>query len=577
MNLFADIRSLVIDCLDVLAAEGQLPGGLDYANVTVEPPRDPAHGDMATNAAMVLAKPAGLKPRDIAEALATKLAGDDRIASADVAGPGFLNMRLAATVWHGVVKAALTDPDYGRSAMGQGQKINVEYVSANPTGPLHVGHTRGAVFGDALASLLDYAGYDVTREYYINDGGAQVDVLARSVYLRYLEAHGQEVAFEDGTYPGDYLIEVGEALRAKVGDAFVDKGEQDWLDEVRDFATERMMQMIREDLAALGVSMDVFYSEKSLYGTGRIEAAIEDLRGKGLIYKGTLEPPKGKLPEDWEPREQTLFKSTEYGDDVDRPIMKSDGSWTYFAPDIAYHFDKVSRGFDALIDVFGADHGGYVKRMKAAVAALSNNAVPLDIKLTQLVKLYKNGEPFKMSKRAGTFVTLRDVVDAVGKDVTRFHMLTRKNDAPLDFDFDKVTEQSKDNPVFYVQYAHARVHSVLRKADVDVSDATLAGADLSGLTHPAELALAAKLAEWPRLVEIAARTHEPHRVAFYLYDLASELHALWNRGNDDTSLRFIQEGDSEATQAKIALIRAVSVVISHGLGILGVTPAEEMR
>ena len=577
MNLFADIRSLVIDCLDVLAAEGQLPGGLDYANVTVEPPRDPAHGDMATNAAMVLAKPAGLKPRDIAEALATKLAGDDRIASADVAGPGFLNMRLAATVWHGVVKAALTDPDYGRSAMGQGQKINVEYVSANPTGPLHVGHTRGAVFGDALASLLDYAGYDVTREYYINDGGAQVDVLARSVYLRYLEAHGQEVAFEDGTYPGDYLIEVGEALRAKVGDAFVDKGEQDWLDEVRDFATERMMQMIREDLAALGVSMDVFYSEKSLYGTGRIEAAIEDLRGKGLIYKGTLEPPKGKLPEDWEPREQTLFKSTEYGDDVDRPIMKSDGSWTYFAPDIAYHFDKVSRGFDALIDVFGADHGGYVKRMKAAVAALSDNAVPLDIKLTQLVKLYKNGEPFKMSKRAGTFVTLRDVVDAVGKDVTRFHMLTRKNDAPLDFDFDKVTEQSKDNPVFYVQYAHARVHSVLRKADVDVSDATLAGADLSGLTHPAELALAAKLAEWPRLVEIAARTHEPHRVAFYLYDLASELHALWNRGNDDTSLRFIQEGDSEATQAKIALIRAVSVVISHGLGILGVTPAEEMR
>ncbi|PWG18220.1 arginine--tRNA ligase [Salibaculum griseiflavum] len=577
MNLFADIRSLVIDCLDVLAAEGQLPGGLDYANVTVEPPRDPAHGDMATNAAMVLAKPAGLKPRDIAEALATKLAGDDRIASADVAGPGFLNMRLAATVWHGVVKAALTDPDYGRSAMGQGQKINVEYVSANPTGPLHVGHTRGAVFGDALASLLDYAGYDVTREYYINDGGAQVDVLARSVYLRYLEAHGQEVAFEDGTYPGDYLIEVGEALKAKVGDAFVDKGEQDWLDEVRDFATERMMQMIREDLAALGVSMDVFYSEKSLYGTGRIEAAIEDLRGKGLIYKGTLEPPKGKLPEDWEPREQTLFKSTEYGDDVDRPIMKSDGSWTYFAPDIAYHFDKVSRGFDALIDVFGADHGGYVKRMKAAVAALSDNAVPLDIKLTQLVKLYKNGEPFKMSKRAGTFVTLRDVVDAVGKDVTRFHMLTRKNDAPLDFDFDKVTEQSKDNPVFYVQYAHARVHSVLRKADVDVSDATLAGADLSGLTHPAELALAAKLAEWPRLVEIAARTHEPHRVAFYLYDLASELHALWNRGNDDTSLRFIQEGDSEATQAKIALIRAVSVVISHGLGILGVTPAEEMR
>ena len=577
MNLFADIRSLVIDCLDALAAEGQLPTGLAHDNVTVEPPRDPAHGDMATNAAMVLAKPAGLKPRDIAEALSTKLAADARIARAEVAGPGFLNMRLATGVWHDVIRAALTDPDFGKSDLGQGQSVNVEYVSANPTGPLHVGHTRGAVFGDALASLLDYAGFDVTREYYINDGGAQVDVLARSVYLRYLEAHGQEVAFEDGTYPGDYLIEVGQALKDKVGDAYVAKGEEVWLDQVRDFATARMMEMIRADLAALGVEMDVFYSEKSLYGTGRIEAAIEDLRGKGLIYRGTLEPPKGKLPEDWEPREQTLFKSTDYGDDVDRPIMKSDGGWTYFAPDIAYHYDKLSRGFGALIDVFGADHGGYVKRMKAAVAALSGETVPLDIKLTQLVKLYRNGEPFKMSKRAGTFVTLRDVVEAVGRDVTRFHMLTRKNDAPLDFDFDKVTEQSKDNPVFYVQYAHARVHSVLRKADVNVSGAALAGADLSGLTHPAELALAAKLAEWPRLVEIAARTHEPHRVAFYLYDLASELHALWNRGNDDPGLRFLQEGDSEATQAKIALIRAVSVVISHGLGILGVTPVEEMR
>ena len=575
MNLFADIRSLVIDCLDVLAAEGQLPGGLDYANVTVEPPRDPAHGDMATNAAMVLAKPAGLKPRDIAEALATKLAGDDRIASADVAGPGFLNMRLAATVWHGVVKAALTDPDYGRSAMGQGQKINVEYVSANPTGPLHVGHTRGAVFGDALASLLDYAGYDVTREYYINDGGAQVDVLARSVYLRYLEAHGQEVAFEDGTYPGDYLIEVGEALRAKVGDAFVDKGEQDWLDEVRDFATERMMQMIREDLAALGVSMDVFYSEKSLYGTGRIEAAIEDLRGKGLIYKGTLEPPKGKLPEDWEPREQTLFKSTEYGDDVDRPIMKSDGSWTYFAPDIAYHFDKVSRGFDELIDVFGADHGGYVKRMKAAVAALSGGRVPLDIKLTQLVKLKRGDEELKMSKRAGTFVTLRDVVDMVGADVTRFVMLTRKNDAPLDFDVDKVREQSRENPVFYVQYAHARIQSVLRKAG-ELGLFPGGADDLGAVSDPAELALVAKLAEWPRLVESAAQSHEPHRVAFYLYDLASEFHALWNKGNAEPSLRFLQEDDPAASRGKLALIRSVAIVISNGLGILGVTPADKM-
>lgn len=578
MNLFADIRATVIDCLDALTIEGVLPAGLYFANVTVEPPRDASHGDMATNAAMVLAKPAGMKPRDIAEALAAKLVADTRITSADIAGPGFLNLALDAGVWAGVVSAVLTNADFGKSNLGAGKKMNVEYISANPTGPLHVGHTRGAVFGDALASLLAYAGYDVTREYYINDGGAQVDVLARSVYLRYLEAHGQAVTFEDGTYPGEYLIQAGQDLKAKVGDAYVGQGEDVWLDDVREFGTDAMMALIREDLDSLGVKMDVFYSEKSLYGTGLIEAAIADLKTKGLIYKGTLEPPKGKLPEDWEPREQTLFKSTEFGDDVDRPIQKSDGAWTYFAPDIAYHYDKISRGFDALIDVFGADHGGYVKRMRAAVAALSGNAVPLDVKLTQLVKLYKKGEPFKMSKRAGTFIMLRDLVAEVGPDVTRFHMLTRKNDAPLDFDFDKVTEQSKDNPVFYVQYASARIHSVMRKAveaGVDVSD--LAHADLSLATHPAELAMAAKLAEWPRLVEIAAKGHEPHRIAFYLYDLASELHGLWNRGSDDASLRFLQVDNIPATQAKIALIKSVSVVISHGLGILGVTPAEEMR
>lgn len=441
MNLFADLRATVVAAIDAMVAEGALPDGLNTAAVTVEPPRDPLHGDMATNAAMVLAKPAKMNPRQIAEGLASKLAADDAVTSADVAGPGFINLRLAATQWHGVISAALTQDGYGRSAMGQGQKMMVEYVSANPTGPLHVGHTRGAVFGDALASLLDYAGFDVTREYYINDGGAQVDVLARSVYLRYLEAHGQEVAFEDGTYPGDYLIPVGLALKDKVGDKFVDKGEQFWLEEIREYATEAMMDLIRDDLAQLGIKMDMFFSEKSLYGTGRIEDAIQSLKDKGLIYEGVLEPPKGKVPEDWEPREQTLFKSTEYGDDVDRPVQKSDGAWTYFAPDIAYHYDKVERGFDQLIDVFGADHGGYVKRMKAAVAALSDERVPLDIKLTQLVKLYKNGEPFKMSKRAGTFITLRDVVEQVGADVTRFHMLTRKNDAPLDFDFDKVTEQ----------------------------------------------------------------------------------------------------------------------------------------
>ncbi len=536
MNLFAEIRSLVIDSLQQMQAQGDLPDGLSFDAVTVEPPRDAAHGDMATNAAMVLAKPSSCKPRDIAQRLATLLSADPRLASVEVAGPGFLNLRLASTLWADVLRAILADPaGYGRATVGAGIKVNVEYVSANPTGPLHVGHTRGAVFGDALASMLDFAGYDVTREYYINDGGAQVDVLARSVYLRYLEAHGQEVAFEDGTYPGDYLIAVGQALKEKVGDSYLGKGEQFWLEDVREFSTLAMMELIREDLLALGVKMDVFYSEKSLYGTGLIEAAIEDLKSKGLIYQGVLEPPKGKKPEDWEPREQTLFRSTDHGDDVDRPVQKSDGSWTYFAPDIAYHYDKVQRGFDQLIDVFGADHGGYVKRMKAAVSALSYDKTSLDIKLTQLVKLFKNGEPFKMSKRAGTFVTLRDLVDQVGADATRFVMLTRKNDAPLDFDFDKVMEQTKENPVFYVQYAHARICSVMRKAQlagVAVEDAVLQATDLAGLTDAAELTLAAKLAEFPRLIEIAARSNEPHRIAFYLYDLASEFHALWNKGNE---------------------------------------------
>mgnify|MGYP006287090869 CR=1 FL=1 len=581
MNLFTDIRALVIDILAAMADAGELPAGLDTANVAVEPPRDPAHGDMATNAAMVLAKPAGARPRDIAAPLAARLEADARIARVEVAGPGFINMTLADGVWHAVLRRAIeTGPDFGRSSIGQGSRVNVEFVSANPTGPLHVGHTRGAVFGDALASLLDFAGYAVTREYYINDGGAQVDVLARSVYLRYLEANGREVAFEDGTYPGDYLIPVGQALAAQYGDALVDKPEEDWLDDLRDFATDAMMHMIRDDLAALGVEMDEFFSEKSLYGTGRIEAAIESLRDKGLIYRGVLEPPKGKRPDDWEPREQTLFRSTAHGDDVDRPIMKSDGSWTYFAPDIAYHHDKVSRGYDILIDVLGADHGGYVKRLKAAVSALSEGRVPLEVKLCQLVKLWKNGEPFKMSKRAGNFVTLRDVVDQVGADVTRFHMLTRKNDAALDFDFAKVLEQSRENPVFYVQYAHARVCSVLRKAraaGLDVDDATLAAAGRAGRGHSEARALGRERAGWRRPGGVPARTGEPHRVAFYLYDLASEFHSLWNLGHDEPALRLLQEGDSATSQAKIALARATAVVISAGLGILGVTPVEEMR
>jgi arginyl-tRNA synthetase len=580
MNLFAEIRALVVAELEGLMAAGALPGGLDLGGVAVEPPRDQGHGEMATNAAMVLAKPAGMQPRAIAEALAARLMADPRIAGADVAGPGFLNLRLKPAAWQGLVREVLVQgTGYGRSTLGAGRKINIEFVSANPTGPMHVAHARGAVVGDALAALLDFAGYEVTREYYINDGGGQVDVLARSAYERYREAHGLSPEIAEGLYPGDYLIPVGEALKAMHGDRLLDKGEQYWLAEVRDFATDMMMAMIRHDLAALGVTMDVYSSEKALYGTGQIEAAIERLREQGLIYQGTLEPPKGKAPEDWEPREQTLFRSTAFGDDQDRPVQKSDGAWTYFAPDIAYHFNKVQRGFDELINIFGADHSGYVKRLKAVVSALSQNTVSLDIKLIQLVKLLKGGQIVKMSKRAGTFVTLRDLIDEVGPDVVRFVMLTRKNDVALDFDFDKVTEQSKDNPVFYVQYANARVNSILRKArdaGLDVSDASLSASHLAHLGHEAELEVIRKLGEWPRLVEIAAKGHEPHRVAFYLYELASDFHGLWNKGNDDDSLRFIQD-DTAKSLAKIALARAVGVVICAGLGILGVTPVEEMR
>ena len=578
MNLFAEIHALVIEGLTKMTADGALPEGLDFGNVTVEPPRDAAHGDMATNAAMVLAKPAGAKPRDLAEVLAKHLLDMPQISDVQVAGPGFLNLTLDPSLWAAIVPAALkAGTNFGRSALGAGKSVNVEYVSANPTGPLHVGHTRGAVFGDALANLLDFAGYDVTREYYINDGGAQVDVLARSVYLRYLEAHGKAVEFPDGTYPGDYLIPVGAALKEKVGDKFVEMGEQGWLAEIREFATDAMMDLVRSDLNALGIKMDRFFSEKSLYDTGKIEAAIQSLDDAGLIYRGTLEPPKGKLPDDWEAREQTLFRSTAHGDDVDRPVKKSDGSWTYFAPDIAYHFDKVSRGYDQLIDVFGADHGGYVKRMKAAVSALSGGKVPLDIKLMQLVKLFKNGEPFTMSKRAGTFVLLSDLVEQVGADVTRFVMLTRKNDASLDFDFAKAVEQSKDNPVFYVQYAYARISSAHRKAEaagVDLSDQQ--SANLALLTHDAEGGLMKKLAEWPRLVDSAAKFNEPHRIAFYLYELANLYHAYQHLGKVQPELRFILEDQPELTGARLALIRSVSVVIAAGLGILGVTPKEEM-
>ncbi|MGR3486220.1 MAG: arginine--tRNA ligase [Paracoccaceae bacterium] len=580
MNLFADIRDATLSAVGALSREGALPDGLTTDAVTVEPPRDPAHGDMATNVAMVLAKPAGARPRDLAEGIAAKLAEDARIARADVAGPGFINLTLTDAARADVARAALADPGYGRSDLGRGTKVMVEFVSANPTGLLHIAHTRGAVFGDALASLLDFAGFDVTREYYVNDGGAQVDAFARSVHLRYLQALGRDVDPAAGRYPGEELAEVGARIAERDGDRWADAPEAEWLPTFRDEGIAAMMDAIRADLARLGVTFDSYFSERELYGSGRIESAIEALRARDLIYRGTLEPPKGKMPEDWEPREQTLFRSTAHGDDVDRPIAKSDGAWTYFAPDIAYHHDKIERGFDVLIDVFGADHGGYVKRMKAAVDALSGGRVPLEVKLIQTVRLSRDGQPFKMSKRAGNVVNLRDVIELVGRDVTRFHMLTRRNDAPLDFDVAKVTEQSKDNPVFYVQYAHARVASVLRKAreaGIDVSDDALRAADLSGLTDPAECAVLRALAEYPRLIEVAARAHEPHRVAFYLYDLASAFHALYNRGNEDAALRMVQDGADDTTRQKCALARAVQVVIASGLRILGSEPLEEMR
>jgi len=585
MNVFADFSERVaglIASLNWTAADGS---SLDLGRIAVEPPRDASHGDLAVNAAMVLAKPMGKRPTDLAAALAEALRADPDIAAVEVAGPGFLNLRLIETYWHRVLVGVLTrGVDFGRSQAGQGAKVNVEYVSANPTGPMHVGHCRGAVFGDALANLLAFAGFEVTKEYYINDAGAQVDVLARSAYLRYREALGETIEIPEGLYPGDYLRPVGADLVSRYGKALLALDEAEWLPMVKRIAIDAMMAMIRDDLALLDVRHDVFFSEASLQGGNddRVGRAIDVLRDKGLIYEGRLPPPKGQLPDDWEDREQTLFRSTEFGDDVDRPLMKSDGSYTYFASDIAYHFDKFSRGFADQIDVWGADHGGYVKRMQAAVRAMSGEAARLDVKLVQLVKLLRGGEPVKMSKRSGDFVTLRDVVEEVGKDPVRFMMLYRKNDAPLDFDFQKVTEQSKDNPVFYVQYAHARTRSVFRQAanelgDVDLSPATLAKVPLRPLTDTGELGIIKRLAEWPRLLESAAIAHEPHRLAFYLYELASDLHGHWNRGKDLPQLRFINAEDLPSTMARLAMVEAVALVLASGLAILGVTAPDEMR
>jgi arginyl-tRNA synthetase len=604
-DIFGDFRRLVLAALDDLAASGALPAGLDVARVAVEPPRDPSHGDLATNAAMVLAGQVKKNPLELAEKIAAALTGRE-LRSAGyrgagfaiaVARPGFINVRLEPVVWHAQLREVLTTGvTYGDSTIGAGRRVNVEFVSANPTGPMHVGHGRGAVVGDALAALLQKAGFVVEREYYINDAGAQVDALARSVYFRYCEEiaaqpesallHSSSVSQSalvepEGFYPGEYLKETGRRLFERDGERWMGKAETVWLPPLREFAVAEMMALIRDDLAAIGIHFDRFSSERALTQAGAVDKALGVLEDRGLIYTGVLEPPKGKLPDDWEPRPQLLFRATQFGDEVDRPLKKSDGSWTYFAADIAYHLDKYRRGGDTMIDVWGADHGGYVKRVNAAVQALTNGAATLDVKLCQLVSLFNNGQPVRMSKRAGTFVTLREVVDEVGKDVFRFIMLTRRNDQALDFDFAKVTEQSKDNPVFYVQYAHARASSVMRHAaeelaGEDPSDAALAGVNLTLLSDPAELSLIRQLVSWPRIVDSAAEAHEPHRIAFYLQEVAAQFHLLWTKGRDDAQLRFIISGDPDLTRARLALVRGVAIVVASGLAVFGVTPAEEM-
>ena len=572
MNIFADFQKVILHSVEVLVAQGKLPAGLDLGKVTAEPPRDFNHGDIATNVAMVLAKPAGTNPRALAALIEPHLAAHRDVKAVTIAGPGFINLTLKDEIWPRALQSVLDQREgFGSSRMGQGEKVNVEYVSANPTGPLHVGHCRGAVFGDALASLLTFAGHDVTKEYYINDAGAQVDVLAQSAMLRYREALGEEIIeIPAGLYPGDYLKPVGEALKMEFGTSLVEN--PDWLAIVRAKAIAMMMDMIRADLASLGITQEVFFSEKSLQESGAVVNALATLEERGHIYVGNLPPPKGEVPVDWEDRDQTLFRSTAFGDDTDRALRKSDGSFTYFASDVAYAQNKINRGFTQLIFVLGADHGGYVKRLQAVAAAFAGDAVQVDAKLCQLVKLFRNGEPVKMSKRSGEFVTLREVVDEVGPDVVRFMMLYRKNEAPLDFDFAKVTEQSKDNPVFYVQYAHARICSVLRNAPPDLKGTI----EFNLLQDDAEKAVIRKIVEFPRLVEASAQVHEPHRIAFYLYELASEFHSLWNRGKELPQLRFILEGQDTVTSTRLAFLTAIRYCLANGLRLLGVTPVEEM-
>jgi len=591
MNVFADFQSRIAALLEKRVAAGELPRDLDLGRFAVEPPRDAAHGDLSTNAAMVYAreiKSGGSTPRAFAESLSADLAREPGVLKIEVAGPGFINIVLKPEVYQRVLRTILVEGDrYGAGPRSKSGPVNVEYVSANPTGPMHVGHARGAVFGDALASLLQFSGRDAVREYYINDAGAQVDVLARSAFLRYREALGEDVGpIPDGLYPGDYLKAVGEAMAQEFGPALRAKPEPQWLPLARKRATDAMMAMIRDDLAALHITHEVFASERELTGADggadRVREAIEALRAKGFVYEGRLPPPKGAPSEDWEDREQTLFRSTAFGDDVDRPLIKSDGGYTYFASDIAYHKTKIDRGFLTLVDIWGADHGGYVKRMQAAVAALSDNRARLDVRLCQLVRLMRGGEPVKMSKRSGDFVTLREVVDEVGADAVRFMMLIRKNDAPLDFDLAKVIEQSQDNPVFYVQYAHARVRSVLRQGqaafpDFDLAPSALAGADLALLTDEGERDLMRASAQYPRTILQAAEAHEPHRVAFFAHELATRFHAHWNRGKDLRNLRFVNENNGKLSYARLSLVAAVGLVLASALSILGVSAPEEMR
>ena len=585
MDVFAGFHGRVLAAVQQLKHDGVVPHDTSIEGITLEPPKDASHGDLATNAAMVLAKAAGKLPRALAERIAPLIAADRHVEKVEIAGPGFINLTLAPAFWPSVLRVVLEQGAYGQSTIGKGEAVNVEYVSANPTGPMHVGHCRGAVFGDALANLLAFTGFAVTREYYVNDAGTQVDALARSAYLRYREALGEDIgAIPEGLYPGDYLKPVGQKLADQHGSELLSLPEEAWLPIVRAAALQAMFAMIEDDLASLGIRHDVIFSERSLTQGPRDEVAetINDLKARGLIYQGRLPPPKGKVDEDWEDREQLLFRSTQFGDDMDRPLVKSDGSYAYFAADIAYHRDKFRRGFKTMIDVLGADHSGHVKRMKAAVAALTGGEGHLDIKICQLVRLFRAGEPVKMSKRAGTFVTLREVVDEVGAGPVRFMMLYRKNDAPLDFDFAKVTEQSRDNPVFYVQYAHARASSVLRNVretfpDLGPEEGSLAESDLSRLSDEAEVAVIRRIAQFPRLVEAAAMAHEPHRIGFYLYDLAGDFHGLWNRGKDLPQLRFIYESDRELTRARVALVAATKRVLASGLGILGVEALHELH